>query len=334
MKKFIALALTAALAISMVACGAKNDGGEDNKDEAAYKTGVGAVISVKATDETAEKGSYAQVNTTIVAASFDAEGKVVSATIDVAQNQAQFNAEGKLDGEIDLRTKNEKGDEYNMVKYGNAIAEIDKQHQALAEYFVGKTVEEIKAIPTQARDDNHPAVPADEDLKASVTITIQDYVAAIEKAYKNAVPTSAPVAKTGLGIVVNGTAKDEDGDKGASAKFDTTFMVVALDEKDTVVGAQVDVAEQEVKFDVNGAVEGETVLETKNERGDNYGMKAASGIGKEMFEQHQAFAEWMVGKKASDISGVKEDDEDLKASITVNMTSYMEAFGKAVKNAK
>lgn len=345
MKKFIALVLTAVLATSMVACGSNtqtNSGTQDSTvnteskidTEGTYKTGVGTVISVNAKEQTEEKGASAQVNTTIVAASFDKDGKVVSATIDTAQNEAKFGKDGKLEKEVDLRTKNEKGEEYGMKAVSGIKKEIDEQHQALAEYFVGKTIEEIKAIPTEKKDEKHTAVPTGEDLKASVTVTIEKYVQAIEKAYNNAVETTAPVAKTGLGINVNATAKDKTAEKGASLKISTTFMVVALDEKDTVVGAQVDVSEQEVAFDLDGKVAKEATLKTKNELGDKYGMKEASGIKKEVFEQHEAFANWMVGKTTADISGVKEDDEDLRASITVNMAGYMQAFDKAVKAAK
>ena len=355
MKKVLALTLTLALAISMVACSnapAESTGGEESTPattEATYKTGVGAVVSVSSTDESAEneKGASAQINTTIVAATFDGEGKVVSATIDVAQQKASFDMDGAVSGEVDLRTKNEKGDDYGMRGVSEFGKEVNEQHEALANYWVGKTVEECVYMPTYERDESHSAVPDVVDLKSSVTITVQDYLAALQKAYDNAVETSGPVVKTGLGIVPSATVTDENAanEKGASFQMDTSFIVVALGENDTVVGAYLDVAQQKVAFDLEGKVSGETDLRTKNEKGDDYGMRGVSEIGKEVGEQHVAFSQWMVGKTVSEISGMATyerdeqhtavpDVEDLKSSVTITVGDYLKAFDKAVANAK
>ena len=343
MKKVIALALTLAMAVSLVACGT------ETKTETTYKTGVGAVVSVKPTDENAEteKGATAQISTTIVAATFDSEGKVVSASIDVAQQTAKFDMDGQPDGEVDLRTKNEKGDDYGMVAYGNAIAEIDAQHESLANYWVGKTVEECVNMPTYERDEHHTAVPDVEDLKSSVTITVDEYLAALQKAYDNAVESKGVVAKTGLGIVPEAKVVGENAEteKGASFQMDTSFIVVALDENDTVLAASLDVAQQKVAFDMDGKVAGETDLRTKNEKGDDYGMVAYGNAIAEIDAQHKAFTDWMVGKTVAEIEGMEtyERDEnhtavpaveDLKSSVTITVGSYLEAFTKAVTNAK
>ncbi|MBE6877810.1 MAG: hypothetical protein E7488_01405 [Ruminococcaceae bacterium] len=347
MKKIFALALAAAMAMSMVACGS-SEPAAPAEPELTYKTGVGSVISVAVTEEDAEneKGASAQVNTNIVAATFDSEGRVVSATIDVAQNKATFDLEG-VAGEVDTRTKCEKGDDYGMRGVSTIGKEVNEQYAAFAEYWVGKTVEEIKAMPTFKRDDSHTNVPDVEDLKASVTITVQDYIAALEKAYNNAVETSGVPAKTGLGIIVSPSVTNEDveNEKGASAQMNTSFIVVALDEAGTVVAAQLDVAQQKVAFDLEGKQAGEVDLRTKNEKGDDYGMRGVSTIGKEVGEQHAAFAAWMVGKAAADVSGMETyqrdeshtacpSDEDLKASVTITVGDYLKAFDKAVANAK
>ena len=181
MKKVFALALAAALALSMVACGSSEPAAPAEPE--VFKTGMGTVISASVANEDVEneKGASAQINTNIVVATFDKDGKVVSATIDVAQQKAAFDMDGKLVGEVDLRTKCEKGDDYGMRGVSAIGKEVNEQYAALAEYFVGKTVEEIKAMPTFERDANHTAVPDVEELKASVTITIADYVAALEE---------------------------------------------------------------------------------------------------------------------------------------------------------
>ena len=188
MKKVIALALTLAMAVSLVACSTTDDSSSEVQADAKYKTGVGAVVSVKPTDENAEteKGAQAQISTTIVAATFDGEGKVVSATIDVAQQTAKFDMDGQPDGEVDLRTKNEKGPDYNMAGISEIGKEINEQHKAFTDWMVGKTVAEIEGMETYERDEDHTAVPAVEDLKSSVTVTVGSYLEAFTKAVANA----------------------------------------------------------------------------------------------------------------------------------------------------
>ncbi len=353
MKKFFALALTAALAISMVACSSApassetTEGGEETA--LTYKTGIGTVISYSATEESAEDEttSSAQVNTNIVVATFDSEGKVVSATIDVAQNKASFDEEGKLAGEVDLRTKCEKGDDYGMRGVSSIGKEVNEQYAALAEYWVGKTVDEIKAMPTYERDASHTAVPDVEDLKASVTITVADYIKALEKAYANAVETTGVPAKTGLGVVVGASVTEEnvEDEIGAAVQMNTNIMAVALDENGVIVAAQLDVAQQKVSFDLEGKVAGEVDLRTKVEKEGDYGMKGVSSIGKEYFEQSKAFTEWMVGQTVAEVTGMATyerdashtavpDVEDLKASVTITVGDYLKALEKAAANAK
>ena len=57
-----------------------------------------------------------------------------------------------------------------------------EQAAALEEYMIGKTVTEVLEMPTVERDASHTAVPDVEELKSSVTITVGDYLEALEKA--------------------------------------------------------------------------------------------------------------------------------------------------------
>ncbi|MBR2502665.1 MAG: hypothetical protein IKB62_00900 [Oscillospiraceae bacterium] len=348
MKKIFALALAAVLALSMVACGGSEPAPAPAEPEV-YKTGMGTVISASVTEEDAEneKGASAQINTNIVVATFDKDGKIVSATIDVAQQKASFDLEGKKAADVDLRTKVEKGDDYGMRGVSAIGKEVNEQYAALAEYFVGKTVEEIKAMPTFERDANHTAVPDVEDLKASVTITIQDYVAALEEAYNTAIETTGVPAKTGLGTVISASVTDEDAEneKGASAQINTNMMAVALDENGVIVAAILDVAQQKAAFDLEGKKAGEVDLRTKVEKEGDYGMKGVSGIGKEYFEQAKALTDWMTGKTVEEVLAMPTyqrdeshtacpDVEDLKSSVTITVGDYLAALEEAAANAK
>ena len=346
MKKVFALALAAALALSMVACGSSEPAAPAEPE--VFKTGMGTVISASVANEDVEneKGASAQINTNIVVATFDKDGKVVSATIDVAQQKAAFDMDGKLAGEVDLRTKCEKGDDYGMRGVSAIGKEVNEQYAALAEYFVGKTVEEIKAMPTFERDANHTAVPDVEELKASVTITIADYVAALEEAYNTAIETKGVPAKTGLGTVISAsvTEEDKENEKGASVQINTNMMAVALDENGVIVAAILDVAQQKAAFDLEG-VAGEVDLRTKVEKEGDYGMKGVSGIGKEYFEQAKALTDWMTGKTVEEVLAMPTyerdanhtacpDVEDLKSSVTITVGDYLKALEEAAAMAK
>ncbi|MEI3062436.1 MAG: hypothetical protein V8S72_05625 [Oscillospiraceae bacterium] len=68
-----------------------------------------------------------------------------------------------------------------MVAYGNAIAEWDAQAQAFANYTVGKTADEVRAIETTQNDDGY-SVTADETLYASCTMQITGMMAVLAQA--------------------------------------------------------------------------------------------------------------------------------------------------------
>ena len=81
-------------------------------------------------------------------------------------------------------------------------------------------------------------------------------------------------------------------------------------------------------------------FQTKKELGDEYGMKAASGIGKEWFEQAAVMEEYLVGKTAKGVLEIAVDesekptDPDLLAGVTVSIGGYQTAAAKAVENAR
>ena len=180
MKKLLSLALALVLVLSLVSiAGAEVNG---------IKHGLGMVTSIGSVAEaTAEKPGAAQVNTTVCSLVLDAEDKIKSVTWDVQQTKIQFSLEGKpVDLPEQLLTKLEKGEAYGMRKASAIGKEWFEQIAAFAEYAVGKTVEEMLAIPVYERDANHTQVPDVEELKASVTVTVGDYLAALEKAANSA----------------------------------------------------------------------------------------------------------------------------------------------------
>ena len=94
-------------------------------------------------------------------------------------------AEGEIVSKDYTATKRELGDDYNMVKYGNAIAEWDAQAKAFADYTVGKTADEVMGLDTTTNAEGYQ-VSTDETLLASCTMAIDGMQAAIATAVNNA----------------------------------------------------------------------------------------------------------------------------------------------------
>jgi uncharacterized protein YcfL len=178
MKKLVIVSLAALLLLS--GCGA---------DNAATKTGLGHVISIKkSADATAEKAGLAQVDTVMAAATFAEDGKIIAVEIDNAQVKVNFDNSGVVttDKTVAPQTKVELGDNYGLIKASKIGKEWYQQIDELEAWMVGKTVDEVKALKVKKVDDNHLSVPDVPELNSKVTISVEDYIAAVEEAYANA----------------------------------------------------------------------------------------------------------------------------------------------------
>lgn len=154
-----------------------------------YKSGMGIVTSVaKSKSATAEAAGVGQVDTVIAIVTLDSNGKIVELKFDSAQTKVEFNADGtlKTDKATEFKTKQELKEEYGMLKASGIGKEWYQQANALAEWCIGKTIAEVKGIKLQTADGAHPNAPDEADLTSSVTITVTDYLAALEKAVANA----------------------------------------------------------------------------------------------------------------------------------------------------
>lgn len=138
-------------------------------------------------DADAENDGLNQVDTTIVAAVTDAEGKVVIAKTDCTQGKITFNAKGETtyDATVAVKSKLEQGDEYNMAKYGQKHDGSEGQplewYAQAAEFdkaLVGKTAADFAAL---AGADGY----ATGDIAtAGCTMAIGDMIKAAEAAAK------------------------------------------------------------------------------------------------------------------------------------------------------
>lgn len=154
------------------------------------KTGLGQTVSLaKSAGATAEKGAAAQADVTMCAATFAADGTILTVTFDVAQCKVAFDLEGKLttDTAAAFRTKKMLKDDYGMKGVSGIQKEWYEQAAALEAWMVGKNVNDVLGMKVYERDASHKEVPDVEELKSSVTITVGDYLKALKNAYENAV---------------------------------------------------------------------------------------------------------------------------------------------------
>ena len=119
----------------------------------------------------------------------------------------------------------------------------------------------------------------------------------------------------------------------------TVYAAVLLDDAGKIVYVDIDAAQNQGTFDATGAIVKAEAAPTKQEKGADYGMKGASTIGKEWFEQANALTAYFVGKTADEVAAIAIDAEgvttveDLKTSVSVGIDEYLASFAKAVANA-
>ena len=319
------------------------------------KIGLGHITSIGSSkDMEGDTMATAQVDTTIVAAAFDKDGKVVKIEIDNAQSKVSYDKDMQVATDLNAenKTKVELGDEYGMKKASTIGKEWNEQAKALGDWMVGKSIDEIKAMKTKKKDDHHPAVPDEADLASTVTMNVSDFIEGVTEAYDNAVDVQAGAEKLGLGTDISiakskGLSSKDGQEVLPVAEVNTVMVVTAFDKDGKVAGTIIDNAQTKVNFDKDGKVTSDknAEIKTKVELGDEYGMKKASSIGKDWYEQAKALGDWMVGKSVDEIKGMKTkqkdeahpavpDEADLTSSVTISVQDYIAGLVESYDNAK
>jgi hypothetical protein len=147
--------------------------------------------------------------------------------------------------------------------------------------------------------------------------------------------------KTGLGVVFsNANSKDPADGKDGAIDTQAYAAAVTVDKDGKIVKCAIDSMQSTFAFTSASEIKttADTVFKSKNELGNDYGMKAASPIKKEWFEQAAAFAAYCVGKTSDQIKNIAvtagvATDPDLKSSVTVHIATFQNAVLKAVANA-
>ena len=305
------------------------------------KTGLSVSTNIsKSVPATAEASGAAEYDVTLAAVTVDDNGVIRSCVIDSIPATVNFDTTGKITSDLAavIDTKNEKGEAYGMVAYGNAVAEWDAQVKAVADYAVGKTVDELKngdidMTTGKAKDGS--------DLSSSATIYLAGYVYAIEAAVNNA---KALGAQTGDELVLTTMNKvsgstPADAENAGLAQLDAD--IVALTRNNGVItSCYIDSLQAKVNFDATGAITTDlsAPVQTKNELGENYGMVAWGGAIAEWDAQAAAFASYITGKTADEVAGIAvaettkpADGSDLASSVTIAIGGFQALIAKAMQ---
>ncbi|PKM73080.1 MAG: hypothetical protein CVU91_05800 [Firmicutes bacterium HGW-Firmicutes-16] len=350
MKKVTILFLCIALALgTLSACKIEEPSASESPEAskptetnaAAAKTGLAVITSLaKSTPAGTEEG-LAEADSTVVAVLVSEDGKILACNIDSVQSKIIFTADGKLktDKASTFKTKQELGEEYGMKKASGIGKEWNEQADAFAKYVVGKSADEVKGIAV-----DEEGYPTESDLTSSVTIHITDFISAVEKAITSAKNLGAEnTDKLGLGITTEmSKSKDATAEEAGLAQAYSFYSVVTTGADEKITSCYVDSSISNVDFDSKGAITTDlkTAPKTKQELGEEYGMKKASKIGKEWYEQADAFAAYVIGKTADEVKGIAVSgegyatDADLISSVTVHVGPLITVVEKAVANAK
>jgi predicted small lipoprotein YifL len=300
------------------------------------KTGLAIITSIASSKDAGEADGLAQADSLIAAVIVDSNGKIVDCAIDAAQTKVNFNAYGQLVTDLgtEFKTKNELGADYGMKKVSGIGKEWYEQAEGFAAYVIGKTAAEVRGI---AVDEEGRA--GGSDLKATITVHIGDFIEVVAKAAENAQDLGAAATdKVSLGTVTNIANSKHAGDSEGLAQIYSTYTAVTRDSAGKITSCIIDASQSNINFDAKGKISTDisAPVASKNELGDSYGMKKASSIGKEWYEQAAAFAKYVTGKTASEVAGISVDEEglaadtDLKASVTIHVGDFKSVLAKAL----
>ena len=155
-------------------------------------------------------------------------------------------------------------------------------------------------------------------------------------------PAAEGELKTGVAILASAAESKDAGDADGEAKYDVTIVAVTVDDNGVIQSCVIDSIGTSVAFDVSGNIVSDLTapIQTKNELGEAYGMKAYAGAQYEWNEQAAALAAYAVGKTVEELkTGAVDEtghaaDADLATTATIYLGGYVSCIEKAAANAQ
>jgi len=172
-----AILATTTIEIDVILKAVKKAGENLTEVKGAVKAGLGSVSLVGLNDY-----GVPQINTTMAMIAVDKDGKLLYTYIDTAQHSAIVSKDDPnlITVKDDTRSKKELKDDYNMGPVSPIGKEWYEQLESLQEFSLNKTVSDFIGLEV-----DETGTPTGDNIKASVTVIVSDYLKAVETASKN-----------------------------------------------------------------------------------------------------------------------------------------------------
>ena len=295
-------------------------------------------------DATADADGLAQVDVTAGAFTLSADGTITDVDLDCVQTKINFNASGELTTEdgTTWTTKTDLEYEYNMVPASPIGKEWFEQTAFFEDYCIGKTVADVAGISIDAETSH----PTEADLITGCTMNVNAFIDVLNKSQST---LEVPEGELALGFYMTAAyASGHSGSSSASAdgnglaQANVDIYAVTINSEGVIVDCKIDAIQCKTEFDAAGALVTEIGAQnlSKMELGDDYAMRAASGIGAEWFEQVEALEQYCIGKTPAEVQGIalddagKATDADLIAGITMPLGDFISGVVAACNNAR
>lgn len=315
--------LAAVLSMTLPACGKKNPetpGGSTAAESRKLGVGCAAARTMDGTNKTVIKATAAAVE-------LAADGTIAACRLDEVEF-AVILTEGKPGDVAELRSKGELGELYTLTEADTGgktehAGTWRQQADAFCAYVKGKTAAEVSGIA------------ATDGKNAEITgcdLVITDFIKAVRRAADHALAVKSGGGDTlHLALLTRKNADSTD----EKPHYDVEIAAVSMNgSKITACFTDTLQAKLTIENAMFSTVSGE--IETKRTIGDAYGMKKASSIQKEWYEQADAFDAYAVGKTADELAAVKlgsDGKTDAISGCTIEIGGMLEATVKAARTA-
>ena len=294
---------------------------DDSSAAARRRIGVGAVstVTMHSTDRT-------RVKVTVAAVLLDTKDRILECEVDELDYMVTLSG-GVPQPVADLTTKRDKGDAYqptteDVGENGDTATPWHEQVEEFCDFVEGKTGAEVSALA---------ATDGKSEQIKGCDLILTDFILAVRRAADAA---TAQDIGSGDDLQLAVTAARSASATDEKPQYDVEMAAVTLDNGDRISGCMTDTLEAKLTVTDGVFTTVSSGIQSKREMGDAYGMKNASGIKREWYEQADAFATYARGKTAAQLAGVQLEDNgktDAVAGCTIDIRRMLQNTVKAAR---
>lgn len=326
-KKMLALLCSGLLLLGLAGCSDEENPNSHNDkpvEVSKMKIGMDSIHAV-----TMDSTDIARVKSTVAAVVLDSNGKIASCALDEMEFTVPLK-NGVIQTVSGLQSKGDRKDKYHPLEKEVASKEgvntpWYKQAQAFCAYVVGKTPGEVSGIA--ATDGTSTAI-------TGCHLIVTDFIRAVRKAADGAKEQSV---KAGDPLAVSLSARPGNGAASQKVQYDVDMAAVTVGKGGRITGCITDTLQATLTAMDNSFSFVSGTVETKRQKGDGYGMKGASPIKREWYEQANAFDTYAIGKTADELTSTKLSEagkNDAIAGCTISVSEMLKNTVSAAHKAR